>query len=226
MKFMVAGLLALFSLLLFAANLVFAGLPPLPVAISGDTWRPLSTHEDGSLEDRLAQALKTNPLWQALISEEKMAVGVVDLADPAAPRFAQVNGSTMMYAASLAKLAILFSAHCGFDDGTLVETPEIYRDMIEMIRRSDNAATNRMIDRIGLRRIEAVVVDPSCRFYDPDQGGGIWLGRRFANSADVDRDPLNRHPGLPVLLPSGHGNAHQRGAFATDAAHSVLPRHS
>ncbi len=190
MKFMVVGLLALFSPLLFAANLVLAGLSPLPVAIGGDTWRPLSAHEDASLEDRLAQALKRSSLWQTLISEEKMAVGVVDLTDPAAPRFAKVNGSTMMYAGSLAKLAILFSAHCGFEDGTLVETPEIHRDMIEMIRRSDNAATNRMIDRIGLRRIEAVVVDPNCRFYDPDQGGGIWLGRRFANSGEVDREPI------------------------------------
>jgi beta-lactamase class A len=187
---MVVGLLALFSPLLLAASLVLAGLPSLPVAIRGDTWRPLSAHEDASLDDRLAQALEQNSLWHTLIREEKMAVGVVDLTDPAAPRFAKVNGTTMMYAGSLAKLAILFSAHCGFEDGTLVETPEIYRDMIEMIRRSDNAATNRMIDRIGLRRIEAVVVDPSCRFYDPDQGGGIWLGRRFANSAEVDREPL------------------------------------
>jgi|WetSurMetagenome_2_1015567.scaffolds.fasta_scaffold26515_3 beta-lactamase class A len=190
MKFVVVGLLALFSPLLFAANLVLAELPPLPVPISEGAWRPLSAHEDASLEDRLAQALKRNSLWQALISEEKMAVGVVDLTDPVAPRFAQINGGIMMYAGSLAKLAILFSAYCGFDDGTLVETPEIYRDMIEMMRRSDNAATNRMIDRIGLRRIEAVVVDPNCRFYDVDQGGGIWLGRRFANSGEVDREPL------------------------------------
>ena len=36
--------------------------------------------------------------------------------------------------------------------------------MIEMIRRSDNAATNRMIERIGLRRIEAVVVGPELSF--------------------------------------------------------------
>jgi beta-lactamase class A len=62
--------------------------------------------------------------------------------------------------------------------------------MIEMMRRSHIAAANPMIDRIGLRRIEAVVVDPSYRFYDPDQGGGIWLCRRFANSAEVDPDPL------------------------------------
>ena len=190
MTFVVAGILALFSPLLFAANLVLAELPPLPVAISEDVWRPLSAHEDSSLEDQLAQILKQSSFWQALISEEKMAVGVVDLAAPSTPRFAQVNGSTMMYAGSLAKLAILLSAHCGFEDGTLVETPEIYRDMIEMMRRSDNAATNRMIDRIGLRRIEAVVVDPSYRFYDPDRGGGIWLGRRFADSAEVDPDPL------------------------------------
>ena len=190
MKFMVAGLLALLSPLLFAANLVLAELPPLPMSISEGAWHPLSAHEDGSLENRLAQALNQSSLWQALISEEKMAVGVVDFTDPAAPRFAQVNGSTMMYAGSLAKLAILLSAYCGFEDGTLVETYEIYRDMIEMMRRSDNAATNRMIERIGLRRIEAVVVDPSYRFYDPDQGGGIWLGRRFANSGEVDPDPL------------------------------------
>jgi beta-lactamase class A len=190
MKLMVAGLLALFCPLFFAANLVLAELPQLPVTIGEDAWRPLSAYEDSSLDDRLARVLKWSSLWQALISEEKMAVGVVDLTSPGAPRFAQVNGSTMMYAGSLAKLAILFSAHWCFEGGTLKETPEIYRDMIEMMRRSDNAAANRMIDRIGLLRIEAMVGDPNYGFYDPDQGGGIWLGRRFANSGEVDRDPL------------------------------------
>jgi len=190
MKFVIAGLLALLSPLLFAVNLVLAELPPLPMPINEGAWHPLSTYEDISLEDRLARVLKWSSLWQALISEEKMAVGVVDLTNPGAPRFAQVNGSTMMYAGSLAKLAILFSAHWCFEDSSLKETSEVYRDMIEMMRRSDNAAANRMIDRIGLRRIEAMVVDPTYRFYDPDQGGGIWLGRRFANSGEVDPDPL------------------------------------
>ena len=190
MKFVIAGLLALLSPLLFAVNLVLAELPPLPMPINEGAWHPLSTYEDISLEDRLARVLKWSSLWQALISEEKMAVGVVDFTDLATPRFAQVNGSTMMYAGSLAKLAILLSAHWCFEDGSLMETSEVHRDMIEMMRRSDNAAANRMIDRIGLRRIEAMVVDPTYRFYDPDQGGGIWLGRRFANSGEVDPDPL------------------------------------
>jgi len=69
MKFIVAGLLALLSPLLFAANLVLAELPQLPVTINEDAWRPLSAHEDGSLEDRLARVLKWSSLWQALISE-------------------------------------------------------------------------------------------------------------------------------------------------------------
>lgn len=190
MKSPAPGLPALIFALLFGANLALAAHPQLPVVISDEVWRPLSACEDAGLEEQLANTLKRSPLWQRLIAEEKMAVGVVDMTVPAAPRFAHVNGDTMMYAASLAKLAILFSAHWCFEDASLPESYEVYRDMVEMMRRSDNAATNRMIDRIGLRRIEAALIDPTYRFYDPEQGGGIWLGRRFARSQEVDPDPI------------------------------------
>lgn len=185
-----AGLLALLSPLLFTANSACAAVPPIPLQIDDGAWRPLSEQADGNLEDRLAQALSRHPLWQSLINEKKMAVGVVDFTDPEAPRFAQINGGTMMYAGSLAKIAILLTAFRGFEDGTLVETPEVRRDMMEMIRRSDNAAANRMIERVGLNRIEAAVVDPRYRFYDRARGGGIWLGRRYANSDEVNPDPI------------------------------------
>ena len=66
-----------------------------------------------------------------------MSVGLVDLSNPKAPRFAQVNGDTMMYGASLPKLMVLLAAFQGFEDGTLKETPEVHRDLIEMIRRSE-----------------------------------------------------------------------------------------
>jgi hypothetical protein len=60
MNFMVAGLLALLALLsplLFAANLVLAGLPPLPVAISEGAWYPLSAYDrdDASFPHRRSQ---------------------------------------------------------------------------------------------------------------------------------------------------------------------------
>lgn len=186
----VALFLAISAPLSFAPLRALAAPPPLPVQSEDGKWGPLSAHEDSSLEGRLSGALQQEPLWQSLISEEKLAVGVVDLSSLGAPRFAQVNGKTMMYAASLAKIAILLAAFRAFEDGTLTETPEIHQDLRDMIRRSNNDAANRMIERIGLSRIKTAVTDPELRFYVPGQGGGIWLGRRYSNRGEIIPDPL------------------------------------
>ena len=113
-----------------------------------------------------------------------MAVGLVDLSNPTAPRFAQVNGNTMMYGASLPKLMVLLAAFQGFETGALKDTPEVHRDLIDMIRRSDNLAASRMIGRIGLRKIEALASDPRYQFYDPKKGGGIWLGGTYSHGGE------------------------------------------
>ena len=63
-----------------------------------------------------------------------MAVGLVDLRHPEAARFAQVNGDTMMYAASLPKIAILLSACQAFENSTLKATPRIINDLNNMIK--------------------------------------------------------------------------------------------
>jgi beta-lactamase class A len=142
------------------------------------------------LQAKLAQALKKEPLWQTLIADQKMAVGLVDLTDPARPRFAQVNGQIMMYAASLPKLAILLAACQGFEDGSLKETPRIRADLIEMIRRSDNFAASQVVARIGLPKIERLILDPPYRFYDTRKGGGIWLGSSFGRDGQHNPEPL------------------------------------
>ncbi len=120
----------------------------------------------------------------------KMAVGLVDLANPKAPRLAQVNGTTMMYGASLPKLMVLLAAFQGFEDGSLKETPEIHRDLIEMIRRSSNPAASQMIGRIGLKKIEALSQDRRYGFYDPQQGGGIWLGGTYSRGGEENPEPM------------------------------------
>jgi len=119
-----------------------------------------------------------------------MAVGLVDLSVPEGPRFAQVNGGIMMYGASLPKLAILLAAFQGFADGTLPETPQIKADLMDMIRRSDNAAAGRLTARLGLGEIEALLMDPRYRFYDAAQGGGIWLGSGYAPGGERRVEPL------------------------------------
>jgi beta-lactamase class A len=167
-----------------------AGSPPLPLTMTEAAWRPLSQREDQTLEKRLVRALKQNELRRSLMVAGKMAVGLVDLADPQVPRFAQVNGATMMYAASLPKIAILLAVYQGFEDGTLKETPQVRADLIEMIRRSDNAAANRLVARIGLRRLEAVILAPRYRFYDFHRGGGLWMGSAYGPGGEEHPEPL------------------------------------
>ena len=158
--------------------------PPLPFMAPDTAWRPLDQRWEQGLQAKLDQALRKEQLWQTLIDQRKMAVGLVDLTDPALPRFAQVNGNTMMYAASLPKVAILLAACQGFEDGSITETPRIRADLIEMIRRSDNFAASQMVARIGLEKIERVIVDPRYRFYDTTKGGGIWVGGSLGEIAN------------------------------------------
>lgn len=60
-----------------------------------------------------------------------------------------------------------------------------------MIRKSDNQAANRIIDKVGLKKIETVLTDPRYEFYDEERGGGIWMGKRFAKQGRRNPDPLH-----------------------------------
>jgi len=185
--------LACCSLLLFPARVFpyVARAPELPAAVPEARWLPLLAHVDKQLQQRLEQGLNARPGWRKLIAGRKLAVGLVDLSDPTAPRYAQVNGEVEMYAASLPKIAILLAAFDYFEKGLLERTPEVERDLTAMIRVSDNAAATRMIDRLGgLMRVNAVLRDPRYRFYD-DEDGGLWVGKRYAKRGPRLPDPKN-----------------------------------
>jgi beta-lactamase class A len=188
-KVVTAIAVAALGLLAPGLNPAEAAPPPLPLSVPGPQWRPLSQRLDQALQARLELALKRHASWQPLLVQGKMSVGLVDLSNPIAPRFAQVNGDTMMYGASLPKLMVLLAAFQGFEDGSLEDTPEVHRDLIEMIRRSDNLAASRMIGRIGLRKIEALASDRRYQFYDPKKGG-IWLGGTFSHGGEKNPEPI------------------------------------
>ena len=59
-----------------------------------------------------------------------------------------------------------------------------------MIRRSDNHAASQVIGRIGLRKIEALASDRRYRFYDPQKGGGIWLGGTYSSGGEKNPEPM------------------------------------
>lgn len=162
----------------------------LPVEVSADSWHPLIQSLDRDLQSRLKNILSNDKHWASLIKKKKMAVGLVDLTDVDSPRFADVNGNVMMYAASLPKIAILLAAFQAFEDGTLEEAWENMDHLTQMIRYSSNECATRMIDCLGFKQIEAVVCNPEYQLFDVKQGGGLWVGKRYARAGKRYPDPL------------------------------------
>ena len=150
--------------------------------------RNLRTLVDSELRAKLDVRLKANPVWRKLIAQKRMSVGIVDL--DGKPRYAAVNPRHMMYAASLPKIAVLAAAHDAIERGELRETAEVKRDMRLMIAKSNNAATTRMIDRVGFENIERTMTDPDLKLYDPEYGGGLWVGKRYAAGGRRHPDPM------------------------------------
>lgn len=151
-------------------------------------YRPFAQTADEGFQSALERALGKNASWRALIEQNKMAVGVVDLSNPATARFASVNGWTMMYAASLPKIAVLLAAYQGIKDGLLLDSPELHAWLVRMIRYSSNHAASFLIGYVGLKRIEDVL--KWYRFYVPEYGGGIWLGACYPPNGERDPEPV------------------------------------
>ncbi|WP_253929771.1 serine hydrolase [Lewinella sp. W8] len=143
-----------------------------------------------TLQAELKARILANPVWAKLYRNKKLSVGLVDMQEETAPRFATLNGRHMMYAASLPKIAVLAAAQDAIERGELKETEEIRRDMRLMIAKSNNAATTRMIDRVGFENIERTMTSPELKLYDPEFGGGLWVGKRYAAGGRRYPDPI------------------------------------
>jgi len=162
----------------------------LPLLIPDSLIQPLRLLVDAEFQSKLNKVVAGNRKWSRLSKANKMAIGLVDMRDPYNVKFARVNGNNMMYAASLPKIAVLLAAMDAMEKGELKETPEIDADMKLMISRSDNAASTRMIDRLGYDKISSVLRDPQYDLYDEEYGGGLWVGKRYAKTGARNPDPL------------------------------------
>lgn len=177
-------------LLFFIGSCFILAAQELPVNVPVDSTIPLKELFDHKLQYKLEKTLNNNKQWKSLISQKRMAVGIVDLKNIEHIRFARVNGNEMMYAASLPKIAVLLASIDAIDKGELKETPAIKHDMLMMISKSNNQATTRMIDRIGYDKIEAVLTSDRYNLYDKESGGGLWVGKRYAAGGPTNREPL------------------------------------
>lgn len=150
----------------------------------------LRSQMDATLKAELQRKLNANPTWRKLLKSKRLSVGIVNMSDENNVKYAALNGRHMMYAASLPKIAVLAAAHDAIERGELKETAEVKRDMLLMIAKSNNAATTRMIDRVGFDHIERTMTDPNLKLYDPAFGGGLWVGKRYAAGGKRSPDPM------------------------------------
>lgn len=142
------------------------------------------------LQKALEIEVNKNSVWKNLINKKMMSIGIVDLSNVNDIQYAGLNDTNMMYAASLPKIAVLLAAMDAIDKGELKDTPEIENDMRLMISKSNNQATTRMIDRVGYEKIESVLRMPKYKLYDEKEGGGLWVGKRYAAGGLRHPEPM------------------------------------
>jgi beta-lactamase class A len=145
--------------------------------------------EDTALQHQVTRVLEARGLGAA-VRRGDLAVSLLVLSDPERPMLAQVNGNRMMYAASLPKIAILLGAAVALDEGRLELDAALEEDLHAMIRRSCNACSNRVLERVGREHILDVLRAPRYAFYDAASGGGLWIGKDYGPSPAYQRDPL------------------------------------
>jgi len=121
--------------------------------------------------------------------EERVSFVAADITELDAPRVAQINGEKMIYAASMPKIAILLSAFVEIDRGVLDLDDDLLAKLTRMIRNSSNQAATEVYEKVGPERIAEILQSEPHRLYDPDYGGGLWVGRGFGGGETWRRDP-------------------------------------
>jgi beta-lactamase class A len=159
---------------------------PLVVAALED----LPSETDPLLQAGLDGLVEQMGLEQRAL-DGRLALALADVTDPDHPRLAMVNGHEMFYAASLPKVAILLGAAVAMEQGQLDLDPTLEQDLHDMIRVSCNACASRVLDRVGRERLLDILQSPDYHFYDPELGGGLWVGKPYGPEPAYRRDPID-----------------------------------
>ena len=145
--------------------------------------------EDAELQVELEAALERLGLTRAT-RKRQLCVALVDINQRERPRVAAVNGDTMMYAASLPKIAVLLAAFEQVAQGELALDSSTQTSLEQMIRRSSNSAATQINHLVGKENIARILSSPRYRLYDPEHNGGLWVGKDYAKGGLWRRDPL------------------------------------
>lgn len=126
------------------------------------------------------------------LAKKHLALSLVDVTDIGRPRYAGLNDSEMMYAASLPKICALVAGFEQIRAGQLKYTPAIKAMFTRMIRYSSNPDASMAIQTVGFDYISKVLTSAKYGFYDAQRNGGLWLGKAYGGPNDYWRlDPVH-----------------------------------
>ncbi len=159
-------------------------------ATAEESYPHLIDSSDSFLQSQLESELQQLGLSGAAARGE-LSLTLVDITDLSHPRMAAINGESMMYAASLPKIAILLGVFSSIERGEMELNDEVREKLVNMIRFSSNSAATEMLNRVGKENLAGILQSPRFALYDAKLGGGLWVGKDYGKAAAWKRDPLH-----------------------------------
>ena len=157
------------------------------------TYPDLRDSHDPELQAELDAALADRPQFWDGVKKHDLSVVIADITDLEHPKVAWYNPDLMLYAASLSKIAIALSALVEIDLGNLELDDELHQQLVNMIKQSSNQDATAVLNKIGIERLEEILQDERYgKLYDPNYGGGLWVGKSYSKDPKVLRDPLHK----------------------------------
>jgi len=155
------------------------------------TYPDLRDSHDAELQAELDAALADRSQFWDGVKKRDLSVVIADITDLEHPKVAWYNPGLMLYAASLSKIAIALGALVEIDLGNLELDDELHQQLVNMIKQSSNQDATAVLNKIGIERLEEILQDERYgKLYDPNYGGGLWVGKSYSKDSKVQRDPL------------------------------------
>lgn len=122
------------------------------------------------------------------ISTDQMELGLLDLRTL---RLAMIHPDHEEYAASVAKIGILFAYFYYHPDAATNMDAQTRHELGLMIKPSSNEMAAKYSQLLGLKPIQQALEAEG--FYDAKHGGGIWVGKHYGIDGERIGDPVGNN---------------------------------
>lgn len=179
---------------LFAAALLFVTLSSVNITLAepmNPDFQKYTLDYDTPVDPKLQTQLEnidTTLRAKYDISTNLVSVGLLDLKTM---RLAMIHPDREDYAASVAKIGILFTYFYVHPDAATNMDAQTRHELGQMAKASSNEMAAKYSEELGLKQIEQALA--AYHFYDAKHGGGIWMGKHYGKDTERIGDPVGNN---------------------------------